>query len=76
MYIGISDEADEGVWRWVNGQTADFHMFDVVELNDIDVAFDGNDRLTGDWGQWNPKTNTLYDVYSDRENAFICETEN
>ena len=76
IYIGISDEVDEGVWRWVNGQTADFDMFDIVGLNKIDVLYEGNDRKTADWGLWNIKTNKLQDVNSDREYAFICETEN
>ena len=51
-------------------------MFDVVGLNQIDVKYEGNNRLTADWGLWNIKINKLLDVNSDREYAFICETEN
>lgn len=83
LWIGLSDDAKEGEWKWVTGEKFNFSNWCVGEPNNwINaenyvglVSRDTRFNSKADLGQWNDFTNTGSNEPQDSF-GFICEREN
>ncbi len=67
--IGASDQAEEGVWKWVTGETFDIDFWEVGQPDNTGSC----EEWAGIWntGEWNDFEN----YYAALEHGFICEIE-
>ena len=65
VWIGGTDEAQEGNWKWINGETWSYTNWNAGEPNNS-----GNeDYLTLEYGRWNDLSNVW-------KLAYVCEWDN
>lgn len=63
-WIGATDEAAEGIWRWVDGTPLNFRAFPPGEPNDNG----GEDHLVMTSGTWNDRPSPYH-----RVRGYVCE---
>ena len=71
-YFGLSDAEEEGVWKWVTGESFEFANWEYG----LPDNFNGKDHYAQFWEtpeKWNDNTGSNADTFGTYAISFVCE---
>ncbi|EGT3944934.1 TPA: DUF5011 domain-containing protein [Clostridioides difficile] len=75
VWLGATDEEEEGKWKWVTGEPVKFTNWCVGEPNNLGGTEDYMSSIKNSGGLWNDTVNSPDPVWTDIE-GFVVEFEN
>ncbi|NJA72329.1 flagellar biosynthesis protein FlgM, partial [Clostridioides difficile] len=75
VWLGATDEEEEGKWKWVTGEPVKFTNWCVGEPNNLGGIEDYMSSIKNSCGLWNDTVNSPDPVWTDIE-GFVVEFEN